>query len=233
MIKEIRRLAKLSFILCVVIFLAACSSSKQELLDVYQDLLGHLELQAYDKVYNYLDKPSKAYVEFMCDPKNRNFDSMNTFGKQHNKQLTTLGFYQDMQELGTVNNSDSFIKMLRFSDLPLLSVLPKPTLVPEQTSFGKENYVVIAYPFQDLETLETQYLTSQVKFNKDDNGEWKVDIFPLFRRNEALVKQKFLRFQNRQKYKQLSNDSILKLFFEDPAGFKKTQDTFSMQKYYR
>ncbi len=208
---------KVAYIFLVLVFLFGCANDKQELIDEYHKIYPVIKDKKFKEIYQILDKQSQEYLKFLTDTTNWQINKIRNYGRERNVEYTTLFLYNILK---SVSNSQDFGKLLVLeimgvSEIPLFNWFKEPRLMEEKTKKENDNNVYIAY---DLN--EKIYYSVKVNLKKNQDGQYKLNIFPLFEMKEKAYKYQFKKYK-RTHYNlpdDISDEKLVEQFFKELIG---------------
>lgn len=201
----------------ILFLIFACTiiscSDKGALLEKFDQINDLIKDEEIEYLYGELDGLSKQYVDFCIDSTNWEFEKLDSFGSLYGLTIftTVLGNQLKASSLGKENDlKKSFFAYLGVSQVPVFNWFQTPKILEDKSVVGTENYVVVATKINT-----NTYITSKVRFHKNEKGEFKLDLIELIKMREKVLFQAYEKYvKTNRKYGQ-EQDDMLKSFIEN------------------
>jgi hypothetical protein len=125
----------------------------------------------------------------MCDTTNLSYERMKAYGKTINLPLFTTVYNHEVGHLMKTgnNNKEIFLRYLGIANVSIFSWFDKLELREEKTEVTEEEkYVVVG-----KKVNKNTYITSKVKFKKDDKGIYRLNLLELLKLREKILYQSY------------------------------------------
>lgn len=202
------------FIVFGILILLSCSKKKEILLNEYKKMYAIIKEKNFEKTYQILDTQSQNYLQYLADTSNWSFEKIRSLGKNESLEFTTLYYYYHLKSLKNRKNNDNLIllEMFGVTGVPLFNWFQEPELLEDKTKKAKGNNVIIGY---DID--ESTFVSTKVQINQNSNGEYKLNIFPLFEFNENVLNLQFKKYLSiiKGESENLPDSLLIEKFFSD------------------
>jgi hypothetical protein len=213
--------------LFTLFFLISCSRNeeKDKLIETYKKLHKVINSGTSEEIYEHLDAKSKAYVDFINEGGNQEFEVMKKYGQSVGYPLFTMVYHNHYIKMLTKSEIklQQFVLFLRFSEVPMFNAFQKSKILEDQISTGNDNYVTIA-----LEVGKNTFVSSKLKFTKED-GKYKFNLLEMLNFSEKKFNQQFKKYAKKISMQKFSGtnttykkevitgypDDLLKSFLEN------------------
>jgi len=227
--KTLNIMKKSILFILFLLTIQSCSNEKVELINEYQKMHSIIKEKNFENIYQLLDLKSQEYLTFLTDTSNWEFNKIKNYGENLDLKFTTLEYYYHLKSIFKGEEIDKLILLELFgvTQVPLFNWFKEPRFMEDKTNDEEGDFVIIAYPINDK-----MFASTKVHIYKNSNGEYKLDIFPLFKVNETLLTQRFIYYG---KVKKRENESIeynqmLIQFFKEKDENKYLQGRVRMTK---
>lgn len=216
---------KKSILFLLIFIIAQSCSNKEELINEYKKIHKIINEKNFEDTYQLLDKQSQDYLIFLTDTTNWEFNKIKEYGEKLNLKFTTFEYYYLLKSNYEGKKFDKLILLELFgvNQVPLFNWFEEPQFMEEKTKDDDGDNIIIAYKMN-----KNMIASTKVHIHKNSLGEYKLDIFPLFKVNETLLTQRYIYYG---KIKARENKSIsIEKFFEEKDEDKYTNVRVLMRK---